>query len=201
MTGLDKIIQTIADDAQREADRIIADARIEAKKINDDAYSKAEINCARIVTDAREKAALFSKISVSGAQVEGRKRMLSAQREVVDYVIAQALAKLRSLPDDKYFDIVTSLCVRYAHGSGQLVLSEKDKARLPSDFSAKLEKALSSTGASLAIADDCARIDGGFILRYGGIEENCSFEAIAEDKKDEISDKLNSMLFGNTAAR
>lgn len=195
MTGLDKIIENIIAEAQREADSIIEAAQTEAKQINDDAYSKAEIDCAKIVSDARANASLMSKISVSGAQTEARKLMLTAQREVVDGVIAQAVKKLRELPADKYFAVLIKLCENYAHGSGELVLSKADKDRLPGDFEAQLSRALAPKGASLTLADDCAPIYGGFILRYGLIEENCSFAAIAQEKHDTISDKLNAMLF------
>ena len=38
-------------------------------------------------------------------------------------------------------------------------------------------------------------IDGGFILIYGGIEENCSLAAMFHAQKEEMADKLNSLLF------
>ena len=200
MTGLDRIIENIASQSQAEADRIIAQAEAEAKRINDEAYEKAEIDCKKIVSSARSEAALMGKISTSGAKTESRKRLLAAQRKIEQEVIDKALSRLRQLPDDEYFGVIKKLCVKYARGNGELLLSKADKKRLPSDFTASLNRELSKKGASLTVAEDCAKIDGGFILRYGGIEENCSFSALAEEKRDDILDRLNSMLFSNRDA-
>ena len=38
--------------------------------------------------------------------------------------------------------------------------------------------------------------DGGFLLVYGGIEENCTLKAVFSAKREELSDQVNRMLFG-----
>ena len=38
-------------------------------------------------------------------------------------------------------------------------------------------------------------IRGGFVLLYGGIEENCTFKAMFDSKKGELSDKVHVLLF------
>ena len=38
-------------------------------------------------------------------------------------------------------------------------------------------------------------IDGGFILKYGGIEQNLSVDAIFEEKKDQMQDLAGKILF------
>ena len=39
-------------------------------------------------------------------------------------------------------------------------------------------------------------MDGGFLLVYGGIEENCTISAVFASKREELSDQVNRLLFG-----
>ncbi len=194
MTGLDKIIESISAEAQAKAAGIIAGAREQAESIIDEAVTAAGAECAKIVDAARDEAELIGRISQSGSELSGRKMMLKVRREILDDTIAEALRRLKSLPAAEYFAVLAKLAVRYAQkGSGEMILSAADKARVPGDFIASINAQLS--GSSLTLAQDTAAIDGGFILRYGGIEENCTFDAIAEQEHDSISDKLSALLF------
>ena len=50
-------------------------------------------------------------------------------------------------------------------------------------------------GGSLEVDSDPADITDGFILKYGDIEENCTFDAIFDSKRDELRDLVNKNLF------
>jgi len=195
MTGLDKIIENISAQANAKAEEILAEARKQAKEIIAESETAAGEECARIVDDAREEAALIGRISQSGSELSGRKMMLSTRRELLDETIAAAMKKLKSLPADEYFAVIRKLAVKYAgKGDGEIVLSEADKARVPAGFIDEINSQLA--GGKLSLAQDSAQTDGGFILRYGGVEENCTFDAIAEQEHENISDELSSLLFG-----
>lgn len=197
MTGLDKIISAIDSAGTTDAEEIIRSAREECERINSESKARAEEDCAAIIAKARDDASLLSHISESGAAIEGKKMLLSARQQVVDGIIADALERLRSLPDSEYFDVISGICVRYASkGSGELVLSETDKARMPSDFIGSLNEKLADRGAQLSVAADTVETGGGFVLRYGGVEENCTFGALVEEKRELISDNLSKLLFG-----
>ena len=43
---------------------------------------------------------------------------------------------------------------------------------------------------------DAKEMSGGFILVYGGIEENCTIRALFDAERDELSDKVHGLLFG-----
>jgi len=195
MTGLEKIIENIALQAQEKAAEILAQAEAEAKAILAESDAKAGEECAKIVDSARREAELIGRIAQSGSELNGRKMMLKVRREVLDETIEAALVKLKNLPADEYFAVLKKLALQYAQkGEGELILSAADKARMPADFIDSINSQLG--GGSLSLADDTAKIDGGFILRYGGIEENCTFDAIAEQKHENISDQLSALLFG-----
>lgn len=194
MTGLDRILENIASDARARADEIVEAAKQEVKRIIDEASTEAGAECAGIVEATRHEAELQGKIARSGAELNGRKLMLKMRRGLIDEILAEATAKLKKMPADEYFAILIRLAAKYAaDGEGEMILSAADKARMPEGFIDSVNKALSR--GSLKIAADTAETDGGFILRYGGIEENCTFDAIAEQERERLSDELDALLF------
>lgn len=194
MTGLDKIIESISAEAQARADEILKEARQAAAAIIDEASATAGAECAKIVEAAREEAELISRIAQSGSELNARKLMLKTRREILDETVSAALTKLKSLPDGEYFAVLSKLAVKYAQkGSGEILLSATDKARVPANFISGINSAIH--GGTLTLAQDTADTDGGLILRYGGIEENCTFDAIAQQERDAISDELSALLF------
>lgn len=77
----------------------------------------------------------------------------------------------------------------------RFIFQKNDLDRMPQGFEAVIEKAAVSKGGSLTLVKEPKNIDGGFILVYGGIEENCSFRALLAARRDELSDKVHAMLF------
>ena len=70
--------------------------------------------------------------------------------------------------------------------------NKKDLSRLPAGFAEKISDA---TNGKLKVSSEPKNIDGGFILAYGDIEINCSFDALISEKIDVIKDTLNKIIF------
>ena len=66
---------------------------------------------------------------------------------------------------------------------------------MPKGFEAEMEKAAQKKGGSLKLSSEAKEMDGGFILVYGGVEENCTIRAMFDAKRDELSDKVYRILF------
>ncbi len=196
MTGLERIIEQIRIDSEQNAARIVEDAHIQADKIIEDAMNATEIECREIIGKGKEAAKVIDRIAESSAEQQMRKANLAAQREVIEEVFAEALTKLRSLPDNDYFLVLHRLAGKNAeNGDGEILLSEEDKKRMPADFIQKLNEKLVGKG-TLKLASDSAVTNGGLILRYGGIEINCTFASLINGKREQLSDKLNKYIFG-----
>ena len=82
-----------------------------------------------------------------------------------------------------------------AEGEGVLSFSAKDLKRLPSDFASKASEIAAKNNGKIKIADEAADIEDGFILSYGGIEENCTLKALFSEKEDELRDCVHSVLW------
>ena len=107
-----------------------------------------------------------------------------------------AKAELKGLETGAYFDMILKLAVKSAQpGVGELLLSKKDLERLPEGFEDRLNASLKDKGAVLHISGDTRDIDGGFVLTYGGIEENCSIDALFDAAHEVLQDKVQEILF------
>lgn len=195
MTGLDKIIEAILADAQQEADSILLAAQQRAEDIFKQKEAEAEAQCTAIISQTREKTAAAAHIVNSSIALEQRNMLLAEKRRIIDEVIDDGVKALAELPTKEYFAVLEHIILDNAQGAGELILSPADKKRMPKTFLSKLNTALEKNGASLTLAEDTFETGGGFILRYGGIEENLCFAQIAEQLREELSDMLDPILF------
>ncbi|MEE0784775.1 MAG: hypothetical protein U0M10_02385, partial [Oscillospiraceae bacterium] len=70
-----------------------------------------------------------------------------------------------------------------------------DLDRMPENFAARLNAIAQEKGGALTLAPAGRVVGGGFILVYGGIEENCTFPALFEARKEELQDLVHKQLF------
>ena len=100
------------------------------------------------------------------------------------------------LDDAEYFDTLIKIAKKYVlPQEGEIILSKKDTARMPENFEKLLNDSISDSSAKLTIAKQTQETNGGFILNYGGMEVNCTFNALFASAKEEMQDKVREMLF------
>ena len=117
--------------------------------------------------------------------------MLTEKLNIINNAVDTAAHSLKNMDSDEYFKAVETLVIKYSHyGEGELLMNERDRAAVPDGFMESLNKKLKEKNASVSLADESAKIDSGVIIRYGGIEENCTFAALIGEKRDEIRDIL-----------
>ncbi|MCQ2506072.1 MAG: V-type ATP synthase subunit E [Lachnospiraceae bacterium] len=190
MTGLEKILEQIKLEAKEESDKIIAAANEEAAVIT----SEGDKECAAIQASIDAKYASMKEVAKqrgdSTAALTERKLLLKAKQEIIDDVFVKAQKHLNSLDVADYFEFLAKLLNKYAlKEKGEIILSAKDKKRITDDFKAEIEK------HQLKVAKETGKFEGGFVLNYQDIEENCSFDAIFSAEKENLCDKIREMLF------
>ena len=196
VAGLDKITgQIIADAEMIAADKLDA-ARKEAEQILEDARNE----CQAMKKEASEKALEMKKLQESriesSAEQQRRTALLRAKQELIQEVIEEARQTLKTQSAEEYFVTIKKLIQKYALAEkGEIYFSEADLARMPEGFELAIEEAAKVCGGSLKLMKESRPIEDGFILVYGGIEENCTFKALMDAKKDELQDKVNQILF------
>lgn len=195
MTGLEKILAGIQEEASREAEEVLASANAKADEILQAAQKQIDEKNARTAETTAQEVQNIEAARDSQATLQRRQSILQTKQTLLAQTLDDALQNLYTLPDDQYFAIVAHLAAEAAEpGSGVILLNAKDTARLPANFMQRLTAALPS-GVSLTLADETRPIDGGCILKYGDIELNCSFAAIFDARRDELYDLVREVLF------
>ncbi|MDL2327123.1 V-type ATP synthase subunit E [Ruminococcaceae bacterium OttesenSCG-928-A11] len=196
MTGLDKIIGEIRGEAEAEAKKTVADAQAEAEGILNEAKAASDAKAAKIAAQAAADVKDIERSRESAIALQRRQRSLAQKQALLAETLQKAQDSLYDLPEAAYFDLLVKLAAKAAQpAEGEMLLSEKDAARLPKDFEDKLKAALPA-GASLSISKQTRPLDGGFVLKYGDVEENGSFAAVFAARYDEFSDLVRGTLFG-----
>ena len=179
MNGLDKIIAQILDDAKQES-----------LAIQEKAAGEAETTLAA----AGEK---VKKLEEEQAKSAAQREKSYEERLRSSAALKKRQAILAAKPDEAYFAWMEQLLSRFVTDrAGEIYVSKRDLERMPDDFPAKIEKAAQEKGGSLVLKKEPREIDGGFVLVYGGVEENCSAGALFASQRDELADKVHAMLFG-----
>lgn len=193
MTGLEKIVKQIRDEAAQSASEVIAQAKEEAAAYTAEAQKQAKADCAAIAAQAKTAAEAASTAAKSAADLAVRREVLSAKQQIISEVIADAQQSIRSLPDKEYFDLILKMAAKFSlPQEGEIAFSAADLNRLPDGFPEALSKAAKGP---LSISDTPCTIDGGFVLTYGGVEENCSLEALFYAARESLQDKVHALLF------
>ncbi len=199
MSGLEKILNEIHSDAERESREILEKAQAEEKDI----LARAEKEAAEVKAAAQEKGkqllASQRERSQSAAALRVRQRMLREKQALVQETLALAERQLLERPAAEYFGNLLSLLKEAVQsGNGILYLSERDLKRLPEGFSGQMAAVAAAKGGSLTLASEPRKINGGFILEYGGIEENCSYAAMFTAERERLEDIISAQLFAES---
>ena len=196
MTGLEKITSQIQEEAEA-----LAAKRIEAAQKEADAVlAEAKEACAAMEADgAEKKAALKANYEgrvKSSAEQQRRTALLRAKQEIIAEVIEAAYTTLKEEDAESYFLTMEKILKTYVLAeAGEIYFSAADLARMPSGFEKKIEAAAKEKGGSLVLKKEPKAIADGFVLVYGGIEENCTLKALFDARRDELQDKVNAILF------
>lgn len=123
--------------------------------------------------------------------------MLNFKQQLIQEAIDETRSKLENAPELGIFsDSIKMLISKFAlPGEGELRLNGRDLARLPADFTAQLSQA--APESKLTLSGEPSSIESGCLLVYGGIDINCTFQAIFEDAADELRDAVGTILFQN----
>lgn len=196
MSGLEKITSQILEEAKTSAAMKLETARKEA----DDILSKAKEACAAMEAEAAEKNVILKENYEgrikSSAEQQRRTALLRAKQDMIAEVIEEAYVTLKREDTESYFRTMEKILKTYVLAEpGEIYFSAQDLARMPADFEKRISAAAEEKGGSLVLSKEPKAIEDGFILVYGGIEENCTLKALLDAKKDELQDKVNEILF------
>ena len=190
MSGLEKILEHIKSEATSTADEMLRVAKAEAEKIVDTEKKEAAFRADQIKRQSELDVTATRNRIQSAGDLKEKRMILEAKQKEIDDVFTATMEYLSNLDDAGYFAIIDKMIPRYADGiEGTIRFNARDLARVPESTKKVIKDNL------LTISDQPAQIDGGFILFYKDIEENCSFDSLISASREDLQDKIGQILF------
>ena len=196
MGGLDKIIGHISHDAENEVKSVLDAAKAQAESIVNDAKEKTAEECDRINKKAATEVQSILDRGRSSAELKTKQILLTGRQELISETINMVRDRLNSLSDEEYAEFITGLFAKHVtNKDAVLKLNAADMKRIPKEVLDGFVKKAEEAGAKLTVSGEAAGIKNGFVLDFGEIEENCTFDALIDQNIEELQDKVKSLLF------
>lgn len=199
MAGLEKILADIEEEAREAAGKKTDSARRQADQLLADARSKADEAVQQVRAETKRQVEDLARRQKSAQELAKRQTMLAARQDILNEALCKAKESAKALPDESYFGLCLAMAVNAAEKrKGEILFGKKDMDRMPDDFMRRLTAALPE-GAQLTLGSKPAEIEDGFILDYGGVEEDCTFDAVFAERESEFRDICREILFRKEA--
>ena len=194
MDGIEKITGRIAEDAGREVDGILTEARRQADEITARYEAQAKRESEEILARGKRNAEERVERLASVAQLDARKLELAAKQEMLSKAYDLALEKLVNLPDKEYVNLLADLAVKASStGREAVIFSQKDRARYGKAVVTQANEKLGD--GHLTMSEQSRPIQGGLILSDGDVEVNCTFETLVRLQRGEMDREVAKVLF------
>lgn len=196
--GAEKISRRILSDAQSKVEALLAEAGEKADAIIAVVEKEAAQRKGQILEDAGKEVVEQKRRILGMAQLDARKETLEAKQELIAEAFRQALEKLADFEEEAYFDYLHQMfLISIKTGTETIILSPRDKERIPPKFWEKLGKDLVASGreGKSTLGPASPEIKGGFILQAEGLEINNSFNALLSMHKEELEPEVAAILF------
>lgn len=188
----ENLILTIKQNAENEAERIVAEAKEECKNKKDSALSDAQKRKDAILSEAKAFVPVQDSRIMTSAELEVRKVKLKAKQEVLDECFSEALRKIVNMNDKDYIALVSQMIKSQGQNGDEVIISKNDVKRLTPSVLSKIAKEL---GLELTLSKETGDFAGGIILRQDGCDKNMTVEMELSDIRDRFEAKLSNKLF------
>lgn len=198
MKGTEKIIAHIRADGDAEAKKIIDAASKQAEEKRAESFKAALSEYEKLMQAGNAECEDILSGSRRIAEMEAKKSVLSVKQEMISAVFDAAREEIVNMPRDKYTQFLARMAAEAAaSGMEEIVLNARDKAEVGKSVCKAANELLSAKGTpgKLTVSEDTADISGGVIVRFGGIETNCSIDALIRQRRSGLSTEVAAAMF------
>ena len=182
MENLDLLIASIKDQAQKQKDEILTEAREKRDKIIGDCEEKGKNQAQKILADAKKEAERLVENSKVTAQRQARDIKIEAKNSVISKVISRLEQRLIKMGPNHYQKFVKNALKEIDIEDGEILLQKDMKYHFKKEDFPKL-----------TISDET--VDGGFIVRKGNIKYDISYKSLIDFNKDELEKIIAEKIF------
>ena len=198
MKGTEKIIAHIRADGDAEAKKIIDAASKQAEEKRAESFKAALSEYEKLMQAGNAECEDILSGSRRIAEMEAKKSVLSVKQEMISAAFDAAREEIVNMPRDKYTQFLARMAAEAAaSGMEEIVLNARDKAEVGKSVCKAANELLSAKGTpgKLTVSEDTAEISGGVIVRFGGIETNCSIDALIRQRRSGLSTEVAAAMF------
>lgn len=198
MKGTEKIIAHIRADGDAEAKKIIDAASKQAEEKRAESFKAALSEYEKLMQAGNAECEDILSGSRRIAEMEAKKSVLSVKQEMISAAFDAAREEIGNMPRDKYTQFLARMAAEAAaSGMEEIVLNARDKAEVGKSVCKAANELLSAKGTpgKLTVSEDTADISGGVIVRFGGIETNCSIDALIRQRRSGLSTEVAAAMF------
>ncbi len=198
MKGTEKIIAHIQAEADTAAKKTIDRAAAEAEKIRAESFKAALTEYEGLIKQGDAECEDILSGSRRIAEMEAKKSVLAVKQEMVEAAFRAARERIINMPREDYVQFLARMAASAsADGTEEIVLNACDKAELGRAVCKRANELLAADGklGKLTLSEDTADISGGVIVRFGGIETNCSIDALIRQQRSALAAPVAQLLF------
>lgn len=190
--SLAQITEKIKNDAQREADEILAKAKAQVEQITKQAADESgKIKSNFDTRFNAEKPEIFRRREIV-ANLDVKKMQLQAGRNLINDVFATALNKMKDIDKGEYLSLCEALLDAAVSTKDEEVVVAADERYIDKNWVDAYNK---KKNTGLVFSDDKADIAGGFILVRGKIRTNCSWNMLIQVAQEKNESGVVKRLF------
>lgn len=196
--SVDKITAKILSDAQAEVRRIEAEIAEKVKKIQAEQRERVEIVEKEAEEEGRWRAEDRQKKDIATAELELRKALLAKKQELIQGVFDRALKRLANLKGEEYERFIAELLLKVVEvGDEEVIFSSGYGHKIEDKLLEEVNRQLTKEGkrGNLRRIKEDRDFLGGFILRRGKREINCSLKSLFSTVREELEPIVAEILF------
>lgn len=186
----------ILEDARAQAAQVLRDAHQRADELQ--AQGDAQIEARRLESEAQaeKQADELRDRMLRMAELDQKKALLAAKREVIDQAFEDAGRRMEEMDGAAKKAFMEKLLLGSAEGGEEIIPDEKDRGLFDTAYMAHLNDALEKAGKEgVTLSPKSRDLGGGFVLKKGGLEINCAFDAVLRQMRPTLEAEVASVLF------
>lgn len=182
--GLETVVKDILDVAQNESSKINMEADVEVSRIIDEARQTAKKIMGETLSKAEDDIKKMRQQETSSSNLEVKRAILNARKEVLENVYMKSLETIAELPPSKNEELLKAI-IEKQQINGNKIYSNKD--------SEEIVKKLSTLEYAGNI--DCI---GGVVIENedGTIRLDYTYDLILKNMNERSLKQLSDILFG-----
>ena len=134
MLNTDSIRDKILGDARRSAAQLLSDADVRAQNARAASEQRQKEAEQRAVADAQAQGDEMRDRMLRMAELDMRKALLAAKREVIDLAFQKALERMRAMDTATAREFVKAQLIKNAGGAESIVFDERDERVFTPEF-------------------------------------------------------------------